>query len=81
MSGSSGETGRVAADVTSRGIVNGIAVGRSETIDHGFDCEVVCARAITRHIASARGRRLIAPLTATITEYGTTKRPNVFRMP
>jgi hypothetical protein len=36
---------------------------------------------MTLHIASTRARRLIAPLTATITEYGMTNLPNVFRMP
>ena len=35
----------------------------------------------TCHIASARARRLTAPLTATITEYGTTNLPNVFSTP
>jgi hypothetical protein len=36
---------------------------------------------ITRHIASARARPLTARLIATITEYGMTNRPNVFRIP
>ena len=36
---------------------------------------------MTLYIAPTRARRLIAPLMATITEYGTTSLPNVFRMP
>jgi hypothetical protein len=47
--------------------------------------EKVCAGVdwtpMTLHIASTRARRLIAPLMATITEYGMTNLPNVFRMP
>src|SRR6476661_7140635 len=53
-SGSSGSTGRAAAVVISRGIVEGIAVERRETIDHAFDGEVVGAGARHRP-CSAKG--------------------------
>jgi|SRR6187549_1255707 hypothetical protein len=61
------------------GCIAGYAVRRKCRRDAGPS--KVKRTLITLHIASTRARRLIAPLTATIIEYGMTNLPNVFRIP